>query len=118
MEKIYELHADLCKIFSNAKRLEIINSLKDKEMSASELIEKIGLSKANLSQHMGVLRSKGVILTRRDGVNVYYRISNPKIVQACHLMREVLLDQFQEKGKMVFSLRQVKLPAQKGRAFR
>ncbi len=118
MEKIYELHADLCKIFSNAKRLEIINSLDNKEMSAGELIEKIGLSKANLSQHMGVLRSKGVILTRREGVSIYYRIANPKIVQACHLIREVLLEQFQEKGKMVSSLRQVRLPAQKGRAFR
>ena len=108
MDPIYELHADLCKIFSNAKRLEIIDSLKDKEMSASELIARIGLSKANLSQHMGVLRSKGVILTRREGVNVYYRIANRKIVQACHLIREVLLEQFQEKGKMVSSLRQVK----------
>lgn len=108
MEEIYELHADICKIFSNAKRLEIINTLKDKEMSASGLIEKIGLSKANLSQHMSVLKSKGVILTRREGVNIYYRIANPKIIQACHLMREVLLEQFQEKGKMVSSLRQVK----------
>ncbi len=108
MEKLYELHADLCKTFSNAKRLEIIDSLKNRERSASELIEKIGLSKANLSQHISVLRSKGVILTRRDGVNVYYRIANPKIVQACHLIREVLLEQFQEKGKMVSSLRQIK----------
>ena len=108
MENIYELHADLCKIFSNAKRLEIINTLKDKEMAASELIERIGLSKANLSQHMSVLKSKGVILTRREGVNIYYRIANPKIIQACHLMREVLLEQFQEKGKMVSNLRRIK----------
>ncbi len=108
MEEIYELHADICKIFSNAKRLEIINTLKDKEMSASELIGKIGLSKANLSQHMSILKSKGVILTRREGVNIYYRIANPKIIQACHLMREVLLEQFQEKGKMVSSLRQIR----------
>jgi ArsR family transcriptional regulator len=108
MEEIYELQADLCKIFSNAKRLEIINALKDKEMSASELIERIGLSKANLSQHMGVLKSKGVVLTRREGVNIYYRISNPKIIQACHLIREVLFEQFKEKGKMVSSLRPIK----------
>ena len=108
MEKIYELHADVCKIFSNAKRLEIINALKENEMSASELIEKIGLSKANLSQHMGVLRSKGVISTRREGVNIYYRISNAKITQACDLMREVLLEQIQEKGEMVASLRRIK----------
>ena len=108
MEKIYELHADVCKIFSNAKRLEIINALKENEMSASELIEKIGLSKANLSQHMGVLRSKGVISTRKEGVNIYYRISNAKITQACDLMREVLLEQLQEKGEMVASLRRIK----------
>jgi len=108
MEAIYELHADLCKIFANAKRLEIINSLKDQEMSASELIKRIGLSKANLSQHMGVLRSRGVILTRREGVNIYYRIANPKILQACHLIREVLFEQLKEKGKMVSSLRRIK----------
>ena len=108
MEEIYELHADICKIFSNAKRLEIINALKDKEMSASELIEKISLSKANLSQHMSVLKSKGVILSRREGVNIYYRIANPKIIQVCHLMREVLLEQLREKGKMVSTLAHIK----------
>jgi len=108
MEKIFELHADVCKVFSNAKRLEILNTLRDREMTASELIEKIGLSKANLSQHMSVLKSKGVVLTRREGVNIYYRISNTKIIQACDLMREVLLEQFQEKGKMVASLRRIK----------
>jgi DNA-binding transcriptional ArsR family regulator len=108
MEQIYELHADLCKIFSNAKRIEIINVLKDKEMSAGELVEKIGLSKANLSQHMSILKSKGVIVTRREGINIYYRIASPKIVQACHLIREILFEQFKEKGKMVSSLRQIK----------
>lgn len=101
MKKVYELHADICKIFSNAKRLEILSALKDREMSAGELIEEISVSKANLSQHMSVLKAKGVILTRREGVNIYYRIANPKIIQACNLMREVLLEQIQEKGKIV-----------------
>jgi DNA-binding transcriptional ArsR family regulator len=108
MEPMYELHADLCKIFSNAKRLEIIESLKDQEMSASELIARTGLSKANLSQHMSVLKLKGVILTRREGVNIYYRIANPKILEACHLIREILFEQFREKGKMVSGLRRIK----------
>jgi ArsR family transcriptional regulator len=49
-----------------------------------------------------------VVLTRREGVNIYYRISNAKIIQACDLMREVLLEQLQEKGKMVASLRRIK----------
>lgn len=104
MEKIYELQADVCKIFANAKRLEIINMLKEREMSAAELLEQTGLSKANLSQHMAVLKSKGVINTKRDGVNVFYAISDAKIIQACTLMREVLLEQLQEKGKMASTL--------------
>lgn len=108
MEQIYELHADVCKIFSNAKRLEIINMLKDREMSAGELLEKTGLSKANLSQHMTVLKAKGVIITRREGVSIYYCISNPKIIQAFNLMKEVLLEQLEEKGKMVSRLKRIK----------
>ena len=108
MEKMFELHADVCKVFSNAKRLEILNTLRDRELTASELIEKIGLSKANLSQHMSILRSKGVVMSRREGVNIYYRISNPKITEACDLMREVLLAQLQEKGKILASFRRIK----------
>lgn len=104
MEKIYELHADVCKILANAKRIEILNMLKDREMSAGELLEKTRLSKANLSQHMTVLKSKGVIITRKDGLKVYYAISNPKIIQACNLMKEVLLEQLQEKGKMALTI--------------
>lgn len=106
MEDIFELHADVCKVFSNAKRLEILNTLREKEMTASELIEKIGLSKANLSQHMGVLKSKRVVLTRREGVNVYYRISDSRISEACDLMRAVLLDQLKETGKVAASFEQ------------
>jgi ArsR family transcriptional regulator len=82
--------------------------LRDRELTASELIERTGISKANLSQHMSILKSKGVVINRREGLNIYYRISNPKIIQACDLMREVLLEQLQEKGKMVASLRRVK----------
>lgn len=108
MKQLYELHADVCKIFSNAKRLEILSMLKDREMSAGELSEQIGINKANLSQHMTVLKAKGVVLSRREGVNIYYRIANPKIIQACNLMREVLMEQLQEKGKIVSDFKRMK----------
>lgn len=104
MDSILKLQADICKIFANDKRLNIINLLKDKEMSNSELMQATGLSKVMMSQHMNVLKSKGVIDVRKDGVQLYYRIANPKIIQACTLMREVLVDQLMEREKMVSRL--------------
>lgn len=66
MSDLFVRHADICKTFSNPKRLEIIDLLRDKtELSASQLLEKIEISKANLSQHMAVLTQKGVVKSRR-----------------------------------------------------
>ncbi len=104
MESILKLQADVCKIFANDKRLEIINLLKDREMSNSELMQKTGLSKVNISQHMNVLKSKGVVIVRKEGIQLYYSIANPKIIQACNLMREVLVEQLMEKEKMASRL--------------
>ena len=104
MESILKLQADICKIFANDKRLEIINLLKDTEMSNSELMQKTGLSKVTITQHMNVLKSKGVIVVRREGVQLYYRMANPKIIQACNLMKEVLVEQLREKEKVVSKL--------------
>ena len=101
MKNIFKLQADICKIFSNDKRLEIINLLKYKEISNQEIMRETGLSKVNISQHMNVLKSKGVIISRREGQQLFYSIANPKIIQACTLMREVLVDQHREREKDV-----------------
>jgi ArsR family transcriptional regulator len=104
MESIFKLQADICKIFSNDKRLEIINLLKDKEMSNGEIMRETGLGKVNISQHMNVLKSKGVIVSRREGQQLFYKIANPKIIQACTLMREVLVEQHMARERVVSRL--------------
>ena len=104
MKNIFKLQADICKIFANDKRLEIINLLKNKEVSNQEIMRETGLSKVNISQHMNVLKSKGVIVSRREGQHLFYSIANPKIIQACNLMREVLVDQHREREKAVFRM--------------
>jgi ArsR family transcriptional regulator, virulence genes transcriptional regulator len=48
-------------------------------------MQKTGLLKVDISQHMNVLKSKGVVSVRREGIQVYYQIANPKIIQACNL---------------------------------
>jgi ArsR family transcriptional regulator len=104
MKSIFKLQADICKIFSNDKRLEIINLLKGKEISNQEIMRQTGLNKVSMTQHMNVLKSKGVIISRREGQKLFYSIANPKIIQACNLMREVLVEQHMERGKVVSGL--------------
>src|SRR4030067_417311 len=97
MKHIYELHAEVCKTLANAKRIEIINLLRSGEKSVAWLLEKTGFLKANLSQHLSVLRQRGIVKNRKEGLTVYYRIANQKIVKACDLMREVLFEQVEER---------------------
>lgn len=109
MEKeIYELHASICQTLSNPKRLEILNTLREKEMPVKKLKEITGFSKANLSQHLAILRQRKIVIARRVGVNIYYRISNPKVIKACDLMREVLYEQLSKDEKLIKKLRSKK----------
>jgi len=89
---LYKLHAGICNILSNPKRLEIIDTLRTREMSVTELADALDISQSNLSQHLAMMRQRGILTTRRKGLNVFYSLSNPKITQACDLMRQVLLE--------------------------
>jgi len=93
------MHAEVCKTLANPKRIEIINLLREKELSVAELIKKTGLLKANLSQHLAVMRNKGILKAHKEGLTVYYCIANPKVVKACDLMREVLFEQIKERER-------------------
>lgn len=98
---IFNLQADICKTLGNPKRLEIICALEKGELTVTELVERLGIPKANVSQHLSILRSKRLLVARREGLNIYYRIANPKIIKACGMMREVLFEQLEEGGRLV-----------------
>lgn len=98
---IYEMQAEICKTLTNPKRIEILNTLKNEEKTVTELVDTLGASKANVSQHLAVMRHKGILTTRREGVNIYYRVANPKVIDACTLMKEVLFEQHAAKKRAV-----------------
>ena len=100
MKELYKIHAEVCKVFSNSTRLEILNLLRDKEMSVTELIEKTKLSQANISQHLSIMKSKGIVTSDRKGKNIYYKLTNPKIIKAFDIIREVLIERLKENGKL------------------
>jgi DNA-binding transcriptional ArsR family regulator len=83
-------HAEVCKTFSHYKRLQILNILKTRELTASDITKELGATKANTSQHLLLMRMRGILKTRREGTNIYYRMANDKLAEACNLMQEAL----------------------------
>ena|SRR3989344_1379684 len=105
MKELYEVHAEMCKVFSNPTRLEILNLLRYKRLSVTELIEKTKLSQANISQHLSIMKSKGIVISDRNGKNVYYRISNPKIIKAFDILREVLSERLEKNKNIIVEVK-------------
>ncbi len=83
----------MCKGLADPKRLLIIDSLRDGELSVSEICSQLDLPQANVSQHLAILRDKGLVRTRRDGQYVYYSLTSEKIIEAMDLLREVMNEQ-------------------------
>ena len=85
----YEKNAEIYKILANSKRLEILNLLREQEMSVEELIKTLGITKANVSQHLALLRHARLVTVRRDGLNGFYNIIDPRIVEPCRILHQL-----------------------------
>ena len=86
----YKKNAELYKVMANAKRLEILNLIADKEATVNELSKMLGTRKSNTSANiLAYLRYVGFVTTRRQGKNVYYKITNPRIVEPCKIFNEL-----------------------------
>jgi len=106
-QKLYELHARMCQVFISPKRLEILNLLKDKELSVNELADLADIPQSNLSQHLTIMREKGMVNTRREGTTIYYSLVNPKIIQAFDIIREILLEKLAQTEKLSKKLHEI-----------
>lgn len=105
-DEIFQLHCQVCKSLANPVRLKIMYCLGENELPVSAIIKMVGVRKANLSQHLAILRQVGIVRARRKGLNVYYSIADPKIIRACNILREVLYKQLKEKANLVNKRRQ------------
>ncbi len=100
---IFEIQADLCRCMSSATRIEIVHVLRDGPQRVSEIVRITGYPQAMVSRHLGVLRNGGVVIANRRAQEVIYQIANPKIVNICDLMREVLMEEASHRSKLVGS---------------
>ena len=85
---------------ANPKRIAIIEILGDGERSVGELAEALSTSISTVSQHLRTMKDKGVVVNRKDAQTVYYHLKNPKLIEGCHIMREVLLEEMELQGRI------------------
>lgn len=99
-DDIYRMHAQICKALADAKRLLIINELREGEKTVGELATTLDLPQATVSQHLAILRQGSLVYPRRHGINVFYRIANYKVINAFDLLREVLAEQLDKEQEL------------------
>jgi ArsR family transcriptional regulator len=98
--EIFELQAELYQTMANAKRLAIVELLSHGEQSVGTIADTLSSTVSAISQHLRNMKDKSVVVTRKDGQTVYYRLKNPKIIEGCHLIREILLEEMESQGRM------------------
>ncbi len=88
-KEAFHKNAHIYKILSHHKRLEILNLLKDKELSVEEILKAVKILKSNLSQHLAILRHNGLVKTRKDGLSVHYKIVDKRIIEPCKILHKL-----------------------------
>ena len=112
-EEILERIALRLKAMGNPFRLRILQALHEGEMSVTHILARVGGSQANVSKHLNVLRGADLVTSRREGVSVFYRISDASVFSICETVCDSLLHQASTE---VATLAQVRAGTQAGRS--
>ncbi len=99
-KELFKIQAGLCSAFSNDKRLQILWAISEEECSVGEIARQLDISQSNVSQHLRVLRDKGVVVERKEGQQVFYRVVNSKIIEGYKLIQEGIKEMHKMKSDM------------------
>ena len=88
-DELRDRSAAIAKALADAKRLCVVERLADGERSVSDLSRDVGCQVPNMSQHLAVLRSAGIVATRREGSTVFYRLADPNVLEVYRLLQQV-----------------------------
>jgi DNA-binding transcriptional ArsR family regulator len=105
LDELEEFVPMMCKALNDPKRILILLILGDAPRTVSELVGLIGAPQANISQHLAVLRDRGIIEAQRDGSNVWYRLRYPEVLEALSVLRGIFHAELRRKGSMAVEVR-------------
>jgi DNA-binding transcriptional ArsR family regulator len=103
-EQLYRLQADLCRVLAEPTRLKLLSLLGEGARAVKDLVEATGERQTKISQHLTVIRKLGIVRTHRVGVEVHYALADPRILEACQITREVLLQQLTQQARLAAPL--------------
>lgn len=98
--RLNEMHADLCKVFTSPTRVQILMLLRHGEKTVRELADEVEIPQPNVSQHLAVMRARGILTVRKEGTTAHYRLSNPKVLKAFDIIREVIHENLQQGARI------------------
>lgn len=90
LREIDQLHAQLCEGLADPKRIALLYALRDGETTVNGLAEILKAPQATVSRHLKILRERNLVSARREGMNVYYALTDEKVLSALDLLRQVL----------------------------
>ncbi|MGB6725652.1 MAG: metalloregulator ArsR/SmtB family transcription factor [Terracidiphilus sp.] len=87
-ETLRQFKAEFFQALAHPTRIAILEQLRDGELAAGAIIERLGMEQANVSQHLAILRAKQIVVNRKAGNQVFYSVRDPLIIQVLDLMRK------------------------------
>ena len=111
-DSLRRFKADIFQALANPTRIAVLELLANREMSAGEIIEKLGMEQANVSQHLAVLRARQIVINRKAGNQVFYSVRDPLILEMLALMRRYFQKHLKESLEMLDQIE--KTPAENG----
>ena len=100
-EQLYRLQADLCQALADPTRLKLLSLLGAKPQAVKDLVAATGERQAKISQHLATMRQRGIVRAERVGNEMHYSLTDTRILEACHLTREVLLQRLTQQASLV-----------------
>jgi DNA-binding transcriptional ArsR family regulator len=100
MDEITLLQAEVLRTMANPRRIQILHELAEGPIEVGRLVDRVGASQPNVSQHLAAMRAVGLVESERDGREVRYRLADARSVEACELMRTVIADRLRRLAAM------------------
>lgn len=112
-QELRRFKADIFHALAHPTRIAIVEMLRGGEMSAGQIIEQLGVEQANASQHLAVLRSKQIVVNRKEANQVFYSLRDPVLIEVLDVLRRYFYAQLSQATSMLKEIRMEERPAKK-----